>query len=144
MLNDLMIFFNINADPGATSKQKSFANDILRKEFTPGVADRGGSAKTYRYFKLYEEQCLKAMLGASAKTQENMHLGSWVYGNGGGVGSSNNSSSSNINGKKSGAKMESHPNRHQGTRQQGNNPNPRSKPRATTSETRKKDSPKRI
>jgi hypothetical protein len=55
MLNDRMIFLDINADPGATSKQKSFANDIMRNELTPGVEDRGGSAKTQRYFKLYEE-----------------------------------------------------------------------------------------
>ena len=48
MLNDLMLFLNINADPGATSKQKSFTIDIFRNEFTPGVADRGGSAKTHR------------------------------------------------------------------------------------------------
>ena len=34
MLNDRMLFFDINADPGVTSKQDSFANDILRNEFT--------------------------------------------------------------------------------------------------------------
>ena len=55
MLNARMLFLNINADPGATSKQKSFANDIQRNEFTPGVEDRGGFAKTHGYFKLYEE-----------------------------------------------------------------------------------------
>ena len=32
-LNDRMLFLDINADPGATSKQKSFDNDILRNEF---------------------------------------------------------------------------------------------------------------
>ncbi len=40
MLNVRMLFLNINADPGATSKQKSFANDIMRNEFTLGVEDR--------------------------------------------------------------------------------------------------------
>jgi hypothetical protein len=74
MLDDRMIFININADPGATSKHKSYANEILRNEFNPGVADRGGSAKTHQYFKLYEEQCLKATLGAFAKAQANTHL----------------------------------------------------------------------
>ncbi len=34
MLNDRMLFLNINADPGATSNQKSFTNDILRNDFT--------------------------------------------------------------------------------------------------------------
>ncbi len=37
MLNDRMLFLNINADPGATSKHKSFANDIMRNEIAPGV-----------------------------------------------------------------------------------------------------------
>jgi hypothetical protein len=98
MLNDRRIFLNINADPGATSKQKSFANDILRSEFTPGVEDRGGSAKTNMYVKLYEEQCLKATLGASAKAQPNTRLASGNYGNGGGAGdNSHSNSSANIN-----------------------------------------------
>ena len=34
MLNDHMLFLNINAEPGAVSKQKSFSNDILRNGFT--------------------------------------------------------------------------------------------------------------
>ncbi len=75
MQGDRMIFLNINSDPGATSKQKSFANDILRNELTPGVTDRGGSSITQRKFRLYEEQCLKATIGASAKAQANRHLG---------------------------------------------------------------------
>jgi hypothetical protein len=104
MLNDRMLFLNINADMGAASKQKSLTNDILHNEFTPGVTDYVGSTKTHRYFKLYEEQCLKATLDASAKAQTNRHLAARVYGNIGGAGSSNNNSSSNINGKKSGAR----------------------------------------
>ena len=40
MLNDRMLFLNINADLGATSKPKSFANGILRNKFTPRVSDR--------------------------------------------------------------------------------------------------------
>ena len=40
MLNDRMLFLHINADPGVTSKHKSFSNDILRNEFTQGVEDR--------------------------------------------------------------------------------------------------------
>ena len=83
MQGDLMLFLNINFDPGATSKQKSFANDILRNEFTPGVTDRGGSASTRRKFERYEEQCLKATLGASAKAQANKHLSACAYGGGG-------------------------------------------------------------
>jgi len=80
MQGDRMLFLNINSDPGATAKQKSFANDILRNEFTPGVSDRGGSSRTQKKFQLYEEQCLKATLGASAKAQANKHLSTGAYG----------------------------------------------------------------
>ncbi len=41
MHGDRMLFLNINSDPGATSNQKSFADDILRNEFTSSVTDRG-------------------------------------------------------------------------------------------------------
>jgi hypothetical protein len=83
MQGDRIMFFNINSDPGATLKQESFANDILRNEFTPRVTDRGESASTRRKFELYEEQCLKATLGASAKAQANKHLSAGDYGGGG-------------------------------------------------------------
>ena len=81
----------------------------MRYEFTPGVEDRGGSAKTHRFFKLYEEQCLKTTLGASAKAQANMHLAAGSYGNGGGASNNNNISSANTNIKKSGTRKGSHP-----------------------------------
>ena len=74
MQRDTMFFLNINSDPGATTKQKSFANDILRNKFTPGLIDRGGSSSTQGEFQLYEEQCLRATVGASAKAQANRHL----------------------------------------------------------------------
>ena len=45
-----MLFLNINSDPGATAKQKSFANDIMRNELSPDVTDRGGSSSTQRKF----------------------------------------------------------------------------------------------
>ena len=69
-----MLFLNINSDPGAKAKQKSFANDILRNEFSPGVADRGGSSSKQKKFKRYEEQCLGATIGAYAKAHANRHL----------------------------------------------------------------------
>jgi hypothetical protein len=121
MINDRMLFLDINADPGAMSKQKSFANAILRNDFTLGVEDRGGSAKTHMYFKRYEEPCLKATLGASAKAQANMHQSTGSYGNGGVAGSSGNNSSANIKSKKSGAMKAPQPHsapRDKATRQQ--------------------------
>ncbi len=81
--NDRMLFLNINADPGATSKQKLLANDILRNEFTPVVSDRGGSStRTHMFLKLYEDQCLKATLSDFAKAQANKHLSAGGSGNG--------------------------------------------------------------
>ncbi len=48
MQGDMMLFLNIKSDPGATSKQKSFANEFLRNEFCPRVMDRGGSSRTQK------------------------------------------------------------------------------------------------
>jgi hypothetical protein len=76
----------------------------MRNEFTPGVEDRGGSAKTHKFFKLYEEQCLKATLGAFAKAQADRHLAAGSYGNGGGAGSSSSSSAANTNNTMSGTR----------------------------------------
>jgi hypothetical protein len=137
MLNDRMLFLNINADPGATSKQKSFANDILRIEFTPGVADRGGSAKTHTYFKLYEEQCLKATLGVFAKAQANTHLSTKTEGE-----RASTTSDPQTTAKIPSPRRGRSPNRHKRTRQQDKNSSPRLKPRAATStKTKKKNSP---
>ena len=55
--------------------------------------------KTHIYFNLYEKQCLKATLGASAKAQTNRHLSAGGYKNGGGADKSSNNNFTN-NGKK--------------------------------------------
>ena len=81
-----MLFIDINSDPGATSKQKSCTNDILRNEFSPGVTDRRGSSSTQKKSKRYEEQCLKATMEASAKAQANRHLSARSYGKASGAG----------------------------------------------------------
>ena len=67
MQGDMLLFLNINSDPGATLKQKSFANDILRNDSSPRVTDRGGSSSTQKKLKRYEKQCLRATIGAYAK-----------------------------------------------------------------------------
>jgi hypothetical protein len=127
MINDRVLFININADPGATSKHKSFTNDILRNDVTPGVADRGGSATTHMYFKLCEEQCLKATLGASAKLQADKYLSTGGYGNGGGAG--NTMSSSTTTAKSPSPRMGRISNRHKKERHHDNNTSPHSKPK---------------
>jgi hypothetical protein len=76
MQGDIILFLNINSDPGATTKQKFFANDIMRSEFNLEVTDRGGSSSTQKKFQTYEKQCLRATIGASAKTKVKRHLSS--------------------------------------------------------------------
>jgi hypothetical protein len=117
-----MPLFNIITEPGAASKHKSFTNDILRNEVTPGIEDRRGSVKTHRYLNLNEKHYFKATLGASAKAKANRHLAAGSYGNRGVeavvvavavavalTNSSSSSSSASINSKKSGAKKGSQP-----------------------------------
>jgi hypothetical protein len=70
--------------------------------------DRGGIiAKTQKFVKLYEEQCLKATLGTSAKAQSNKHLSAGGYKMGGGAG--NNMSNATNNGQKAVAMKWSQP-----------------------------------
>ncbi len=80
MQGERMLFVAINSDPGAKAKQKSFANDVLRNEFSPGVAERGRSSSAKKKFQLYEEQCLRATIRASANAQANHHLSAVSYG----------------------------------------------------------------
>ncbi len=74
MKGDMMLFININSNPGATRKPKSIINDILRNEFSPGVTDRGRSSSTRRNFKPYEEHCLSAIVGSTATAHADRHL----------------------------------------------------------------------
>ncbi len=83
MQGDRILFLGINSDPGATTKRKSFANNIMRIEFSPKVTDRGGSSSTQKKFQRYEEQCLMATIGASAKAQANPELSAKSYGTSG-------------------------------------------------------------
>ena len=48
--------------------------------------DRGGSSSTQKKFKHYEEQYLRATMGASAKAQANRHLSAGSYGTASGAG----------------------------------------------------------
>jgi hypothetical protein len=75
-----MLCLNINSDPGATSKQKSFANDTLRNDFSPGVTDRGGSSSPQKKIQRCKEQFLSVTIGASAKAQTNRYLSAGSYG----------------------------------------------------------------
>ena len=59
---------------------------MLFRSFSPGVTNRGGSSSTQKKFKRYEEECLRAAIGASAKAQANRHLSSRSYGTASGAG----------------------------------------------------------
>ncbi len=85
MQRDRMLFLDLSSDPNASATERDFASNVLRNEFTPGVQNKGGSAKSNKVFAAYQQQFLKATHIASAKASANRHLAS---SNGAGNGSS--------------------------------------------------------
>ena len=53
MLRDRMLFLDLSSDPNSSATEKDFANNVLRNEFTPGVQNKGGSAKSKKVFAAY-------------------------------------------------------------------------------------------
>ena len=76
MLRDRMSFLDLSSDPNSSATEKDFANNVLRNEFTPGVQNKGGSAKSIRVFAAYQVEFLKATQFASTKVTANQHLAS--------------------------------------------------------------------
>ena len=76
MLRDRMSFLDLSSDPNSSATEKDFANNVLRNEFTPGVQNKGGSAKSNKVFAAYQVQLLKATQYNSAKATANQHLSS--------------------------------------------------------------------
>ena len=75
-----MVFIGLSSDPNSAATEKDFANTVFRHEFTPGVENKGGSAKSYKIFAAYQVQFLKATQFASAKANANRHLASSSHG----------------------------------------------------------------
>ena len=76
MQRDRMLFLDLTSDPNASATERDFAANILRNEFTPGVQNKGGSAKSNKVFAAYQLQFNKATQFASAKASANRHLAS--------------------------------------------------------------------
>ncbi len=76
MLRDRMMFLDLSSDPNASATEKDFAQNVLRNDFSPGVQNKGGSAKSNKVFATYQVQFLKATQFTSAKATANRHLAS--------------------------------------------------------------------
>ncbi len=50
MHRDRMLFLDLTSDPCSSATERDFANDIPRHEFTPGVQNKGGSARSNNIF----------------------------------------------------------------------------------------------
>ena len=89
---DRMLFLDLTSDPNASATERDYANNILKNDFTPGVQNKGGSAKANKIFAAYQLQFLKATQFASAKATANRHLAS-SSGTGSGMGAAHGSGS---------------------------------------------------
>ncbi len=71
-----MLFLDLTSDPNSSATERDFANNVLRNEFTPGVQNKGGSARSNKIFAAYQTQYLKATQLASAKASASRYLAS--------------------------------------------------------------------
>jgi hypothetical protein len=76
MHRDRMLYLDLTSDPGSSATERDYAHNILKNEFTPGVQNKGGSARSNKIFAAYQVQFLKATQFASAKATANRHLAS--------------------------------------------------------------------
>jgi hypothetical protein len=95
MQRDRMLYLDLTSDPGSSATERDYANNVLRNEFSPGVQNKGGSARSNKIFAAYQVQFLKATQFASAKATANRHLASstGTANYGAGVGSAGNNGS---------------------------------------------------
>ena len=94
-----MLFLDLTSDPSSSATERDFANNILRNEFTPGVQNKGGSARSNKIFAAYQTQYLKATQFASAKASASRHLASSGSGHGTGSSGSGGSTAPNPSSK---------------------------------------------
>ncbi len=57
---DRMLFLDLTSDPISSATERDFTNNILRNEVTPGVQNKGGSARSNKIFAAYQTRFLKA------------------------------------------------------------------------------------
>jgi hypothetical protein len=92
MHRDRMLFLDLTSDPSSSATERDFANNVLRNEFTLGVQNMGGSARSNKIFAAYQTQYLKATQFASTKAYASRNLASSL-GSGYGSGSTGSSGS---------------------------------------------------
>ncbi len=85
-----MLFLDLTSDPSSSATERGLANNVLMHEFTPGVQNKRGSARSNKIFAAYQTQYLKATQLASAKASASRHLATST-GTGYGAGSSGSS-----------------------------------------------------
>ena len=96
MHRDRMLYLDLTSDPSSSATERDFAHNILKNEFTPGVQNKGGSARSNKIFAAYQVQFLKATQFASAKATATRHLASSTgYGSGAGSTGSGSSTAPN-------------------------------------------------
>ncbi len=76
MHRDRMLYLDLTSDPGSSATERDYANNILKQDFSPGVQNKGGSARSNKNFAAYQQQFLKATQFASAKASATRHLAS--------------------------------------------------------------------
>jgi hypothetical protein len=58
MHRDRMLFLDLTSDLNSSATERDFANNVLRNDFTPGVQNKGGSARSKKIFAVYQTQYL--------------------------------------------------------------------------------------
>ncbi len=46
MHRDMMLYLDLTPDPNSSATERDFAHNILKNELTPGVQNKGGSARS--------------------------------------------------------------------------------------------------
>ena len=76
MHRDRMFFLDLTSDPSYSATERDFTNNVLRNEFTPGVENKRGSARSNNIVAAYQTQYMKAIQFAYAKASASRHLAS--------------------------------------------------------------------
>ena len=100
-----MLFLDLTSDPISPATERDLANNVLRNEFTLGVENKGGSARSNKIFANYQTQYLKGTQIASAKASASRHFASTTESGYGGGFSGNSGSTAHNPASKSQQKM---------------------------------------
>ncbi len=54
MHRDMMLYLDRTSDPNSSTTEKNYAKNALRNDFTTGVRNKGGSARSNKVFAAYK------------------------------------------------------------------------------------------